>query len=418
MARQIQLCKTSKNKLTKLKINKNIPDDIFNTFESIVTNDVRLIKECSEKSIVDFYISEFVQLVNKEETTEYNDDFWNSLKTHTRSQLVKKYASSKTFDNNIDIYFNDVKKEYIMHPQNESEDIEFCEENRDIFIKNNLKLAINVAKRYRNLGLEFDDLIQVANLGLLIAFERFDNERSNLRIYIMNDIKQMPDHQFTYDEVCKIISKNFKYTKLLDSTLSKVPKDGFENKEKFLEWAKKHIKGASFSSISFFWIRAIIINELNNYSKIIKVPTTTKNKKLDDDDDIIDEYEEQSESNGITIIRLDSINPYTEDNYSDNQLADIANDEFFVEDNSMDYYSRQNTFKEMLSKLLYRLPDLNRRILIKKYGIGLPFPMSINEISENENISVNKIKYILNDSIKLLQKCVNDDDKLIMKELL
>ena len=72
----------------------------------------------------------------------------------------------------------------------------------------------------------------------------------------------------------------------------------------------------------------------------------------------------------------------------------------------------------MISKLLYKLPDLDRRILIKKYGIGLPFPMSINEISENENISVNKIKYIINNSIKLLQRHINDDDRKVMKELL
>jgi DNA-directed RNA polymerase sigma subunit (sigma70/sigma32) len=72
----------------------------------------------------------------------------------------------------------------------------------------------------------------------------------------------------------------------------------------------------------------------------------------------------------------------------------------------------------MISKLLYKLPDLDRRILIKKYGIGLPFPMSINEISENENISVNKIKYIINNSIKILQRHINDDDRKVMNELL
>ena len=421
MNRQVQLNKTSQQKLRKFQSYRNLNENIFNDFNDIIVNDVKLIKECSEKSIVDFYISEFIKLLNKEEQIEYNDEFWNLLKLNTRTQLVKKYVSSKTFDNNIDIYFNEVKKEYILHPQSESEDIEFCEENRDIFIKNNLKLAINVAKRYRNLGLDFDDLIQVANLGLLTAFEKFDNERSNLRIYILKDIKSREDHQFSYEETCEIISKNFKYTKLLDSTLNKVPKDGFENKQEFIKWVQKYIKGASFSSISFFWIRAIIINELNNYSKIIKIPKATLKKNDDDFDtedlDLQDPNDEES-NDSVTIIRLDSINPYTDDNYNDNQLAEISNSEFSIEDSSMDNYERQSTFKEMISKLLYKLPDLDRRILIKKYGIGLPFPMSINEISENENISVNKIKYIINNSIKILQRHINDDDRKVMNELL
>lgn len=412
MARQVQLCKTSKNKLLKLKDKIQLDENIYEILCNIVTNDVKLIKDCSEKSIVDFYIESFYNLLSKK--LEYDDKFWETLKHDARSLLVKKYVSSKTFDNNIDIYFNEVKKEYIMHPQNESEDIEFCEENKDIFIKNNLKLAVNVAKRYRNLGLDFDDLIQVANLGLLTAFEKFDKERSNLKIYIIKDIKQLEDHEFSYDEVCEIVSKNFKYTKLLDSTLKKIPETGFKNKELFIEWVQKNIKGASFSSISFFWIRAIIINELNNYSKIIKSPIVKK-PKIEDSNN---EYDEQQENDSVTIIRLDSINPYTEDNYNDNQLAEISNSEFSIEDNSMDSYERQSTFKEMISKLLYKLPDLDRRVLIKKYGIGLPFPMSINEISENENLSVNKIKYILNNSIKILQKCVNDDDRNVMKELL
>ena len=410
MARQVQLCKTSKNKLLKLKDKIQLDENIYEILYNIVTNDVKLIKDCSEKSIVDFYIESFYNLLSKK--LKYDDKFWETLKHDARSLLVKKYVSSKTFDNNIDIYFNEVKKEYIMHPQNESEDIEFCEENKDIFIKNNLKLAVNVAKRYRNLGLDFDDLIQVANLGLLTAFEKFDKERSNLKIYIIKDIKQLEDHEFSYDEVCEIVSKNFKYTKLLDSTLKKIPETGFKNKELFIEWVQKNIKGASFSSISFFWIRAIIINELNNYSKIIKSPIVKK-PKIEDSNN---EYDEQQENDSVTIIRLDSINPYTEDNYNDNQLAEISNSEFSIEDNSMDSYERQSTFKEMISKLLYKLPDLDRRVLIKKYGIGLPFPMSINEISENENLSVNK--YILNNSIKILQKCVNDDDRNVMKELL
>ena len=41
-------------------------------------------------------------------------------------------------------------------------------------IEKNLRLVVSVAKRYRGMGLPFDDLIQEGNLGLMKAVERFD----------------------------------------------------------------------------------------------------------------------------------------------------------------------------------------------------------------------------------------------------
>ena len=402
MSRQFKLNKTSNQKinnwLNKLDIQNK--DSFSEQFSSIVYYDCKMIKDCSEKSIVDFYIETATELLQNE--YQLNDEFYSNLKAKTRMKLANKYAKGGNFDNNIDIYFNDVKREYILHPQNESEELAFIPENRDIFIKNNLKLVIECAKRYQNLGLPFEDLIQIGNIGLLTAFDKFDAERSNLRISILDYIKKQEKETFSYDESCDIIKRNFQYSKLLDATLKKIPENGFASKKDFNEWVNKNIKKASFSSISFFWIRAIIIGELNNFSKLIRVPKSAQNDG----------------SSSISILRLDSINPHTDDNYHDNQIAEIANDEFAIEDESIENIERQNLFKELINKLLCKLSALDRRIIQKRFGINLPFPMSITEIAESEGLSSNKVKYSISNSMKIIAANIPAEDKKTITELL
>jgi RNA polymerase primary sigma factor len=51
------------------------------------------------------------------------------------------------------------------------------ERAREKLIEKNLRLVVSVAKRYRNYGLPFEDLIQEGNIGLIRAVDKFDPEK-------------------------------------------------------------------------------------------------------------------------------------------------------------------------------------------------------------------------------------------------
>ena len=402
------LCKTNQAKvdrwLGKYRKSTTIQDEDFEYLESFINNlikrDAFSLKDCSEKNVVEFYLDHLTQYFNLENL--YDDEYWNSVKTKVRTKLASKYTGHKTFDNNIDIYFNEVKAEYIKTPFNESNDLEFTEENYDVFIKNNLKLVIEVAKRYQNLGIQFDDLIQAGNEGLLMCLKKYKKNKANLRVAMLNLLSQSELTRFTYQDAVQLVNQSFTYNKNLESTINKLPKSGFKSKFEFENWIKDNIKAASFASVAFMWIRAYIIIELNKVSSLVHVP-------------------QSAQRNGVSmanIIRLDSINPHTDDCYHDNQTSKITEEEFLIEDENLENIERKNIFKDLVENSLYSLSNLERRIVKKNFGIDYPYEFSINDIAQNENLSVNKVKYILNSSLKKLAKSIPERDKEVIRNLL
>jgi len=402
------LCKTNQAKvdrwLVKYRKSTSIEDTDYEYLEkylnNIIKKDAYSLKDCSEKNIVEFYLN-YLDTVDKLDI--YNKTFWDDVKKRVRVKLALKYTSNKTFNsNNIDIYFNEIKREYIKTPYNESDNLEFCEENYDVFIKNNLKLVIECAKRYRNLGLEFEDLIQAGNEGLLKCLQKYKTTKANLRVNMLKLLNDSELRSFNYDQAEELVRKAFVYGKNLDTTINKLPKEGFPSKFEFETWIKTNIKPASFASVAFMWIRAYIIIALNSAANIVHVP-------------------QSAQKNGTAmanIIRLDSVNPHTEDIYHDNQTSKITDEEFLIEDENLEAMERQNIFKDLIDNSLYNLTNVERRIIKKRFGIDYPYELSINDIAENENLSVNKVKYIITSSLKKIANFIPERDKKTIIELL
>lgn len=409
----INLNKTSQTKLKKFRktldeiICIDDPDRFLSVFSEVLKSEIKALKGCSERAITDYYLESIKEQLNN--CNEIDEDFFDRLKVVARGKLARHYTDYKTYDNNIDIYFNDVKREYIKSPMSDSDNLEFLPENRDTFIKNNLKLVINCAKRYQNLGLPFEDLIQIGNYGLCVAFDKFDTEKANLKNTIVKNIKESSLESFTNKDAEEIIKRSFTYSKDLERTLNLIPEDGFVDKDEFLNWTNKNIKTAIFASVAFQWIRAYILLELNKLSKVVRVPKSAR-KKTDEEGNKV--------NSSITIINLDSVNPYTDDTYYDDELAKVTNEEFIIEDEYVENLEKQDILKEVVEKALCNLSVTDRRIIKKRFGVGMPYQLSINEISESEGIPANKVKYIITQALKNIGNSLTSKEKEMIITLL
>ncbi len=80
--------------------------------------------------------------------------------------------------NPIRRYFDEVGNEALLTREEEVELAKRIEQDdeqaREKLASSNLRLVISIAKKYRNYGLPFLDLIQEGNLGLMKAIEKFD----------------------------------------------------------------------------------------------------------------------------------------------------------------------------------------------------------------------------------------------------
>ena len=80
--------------------------------------------------------------------------------------------------NDVNTYLREVSKIPLLTKEEEKELAYKIGEGdtkaKDLFIESNLRLVISIAKKYLGRGLQFLDLIQEGNLGLIKAVERFD----------------------------------------------------------------------------------------------------------------------------------------------------------------------------------------------------------------------------------------------------
>ena len=169
------------------------------------------------------------------------------------------------------------------------------------------------------------------------------------------------------------------------------------SKEFMKTWVEKNIRNASFNSIAMMWVDAAIRQELTNYSRLIRKPAS--------------KIKEEKAGIGKKEIFLDLSQPISED--GNTTLADtlyIPTDEKseMIEENEYEFL--HDTIKKLFTGVKLR----DRRIVLKRFGVGYIRPMQPKEISQTEHISVARVSQIINLTMEKMRS--NADEMGIDKQ--
>ena len=326
---------------------------------------------------------EFVEFLETgiKNSIKYNANIIDSLESYL------SISNQDQTSNSIQQYFKEVNEIY--NKNNNNYDIEYNGNNRKGLIHMNLKTVISVAKKYRGLGLSLNELISAGNLGLVTAYDKFDPSRSNLKDNILDAIKDLGS-EIKYDELYEAIKPFLTYgdiKKKFVETFSKTNQT--YTKKKLIRWINSNVYNAKFNSVAVMWIRAFILIEIDNYSRIVKKPKTEIYK----DREKFGSYKKE--------ITLDIDAPISSD--SDTSISDIL----VIEDDSksdLDVSEAYEVYKNGLNLLLDGVKKRDRNIFLKKFGIGLPRPMLPKEIADQEGLSIARISQIFRTVIEQMQK--------------
>lgn len=298
--------------------------------------------------------------------------------------LAGELAKQTSEYNSLQTYFDEVGSIY--RRNKDHFDIEYSAETREELIEMNLKSVISIAKRYQGLGLSMQELISAGNLGLIQAWDKFDPARAKFKENLKERLETI-QWPATKEAIVDSITDLFKYGDILNQ-LSETLTDSNE-KEVVFDWIDQHIKNAKFSSIAVMWIKASILGDIDEYSRVVKKPKSEIYK---------DKLEGGTYKKEI-VIDID------EPVHSDQHLT--LGDTLGLEEDSpteLEVDDAQKEFQLVMNRLFEGVDQRDRAIMYKKFGISTPRAMSPKEISQSEGVTIARVSQIYNNTLKTMRE--------------
>ena len=263
----------------------------------------------------------------------------------------------------LETYLKDINKIKLLTAEQEKDLARKvrCGDNdaREEMVKANLRLVVNIAKKYTNCGLPFQDLIEEGNVGLLKAVERFDpNRNCRFSTYATWWIKQA---------ILRALTDN--------SKVVRIPSYMREVLNKAEEIAE-------------------------NLTMEKGVPPTIREVacRL--------EQEKDQQLRTENILKLSSSLSHIQ------SLDKICEQKEIIEDPTSQRETVTAEDVERLEVLLNSLDRKRQKILSMRFGIGgAAGPLTLQEISNRVNLSRERVRQIIKESLAKLKGMIQKSEK-------
>lgn len=153
--------------------------ELIDTLEAIDADEQQtdMIYDALDEAGVEIDVSDVVELLSKPEDMAPSEE---ELELIEEEKLIDTEQMSETMSVNdpVRMYLKEIGKIKLLSSEEEAElgkrIVQGDEQAYQAMVEANLRLVVSVAKRYAGRGLQFLDLIQEGNLGLLKAVGKFD----------------------------------------------------------------------------------------------------------------------------------------------------------------------------------------------------------------------------------------------------
>ena len=266
-------------------------------------------------------------------------------------------SPSMTTDS-LQLFLKDVGKVTLLNAEQEVDLAKRIERGdlsaKRTMVESNLSLVVSIAKRYRNQGLPFLDLIQEGTLGLVRAAEKFDYR------------------------------KGFKF-----STYA-------------TWWIRQAIARSLADKARTIRIPVHVVEKLNKIGRTERKLTSELGREPT--------AEEIAEVTGIASEEVESIRRSAQTTVSlempvgDEEESELG--QFIADDQAESPYDQAagTLASEALAHALSRLDYRERRVLELRYGLGGEHPRTLDEIGRTFNVTRERIRQIENHSLMKLRK--------------
>jgi RNA polymerase primary sigma factor len=157
-------------------------DAIEKFYDALETNNIEIVAGSGDVDL-DANLDDVIPLLDDDLLTDPDLNDMENLEEITEEEMLDTDAMVDTFatDDPVRMYLKEIGKVRLLTPEEEVSlairMAEGDEEAKHRMTEANLRLVVSIAKRYVGRGMQFLDLIQEGNLGLIKAVEKFDHTK-------------------------------------------------------------------------------------------------------------------------------------------------------------------------------------------------------------------------------------------------